>query len=79
MEDSAGGTALPIPAAGADHTEAMMRDEIFDREYQAGRDALHDGIDRLVAGTMQTFRLLAAIQFSAPWQAREGGRRSGAA
>ncbi len=56
-----------------------MRDEIFDREYQAGRDALHDGIDRLVAGTMQTFRLLAAIQFSAPWQSRESGRRTGAA
>ena len=25
-----------------------MRDEIFDREYQAGRDALNDGIDRAV-------------------------------
>lgn len=55
--------------------EAMMRDEIYDREYQAGRDALHDGIDRLVAGIGETFRLLAAIQFSAPWRA--GGRRTG--
>ena len=27
-----------------------MRDEIFDRDYQAGRDALHDGIDRLIEG-----------------------------
>ncbi len=27
-----------------------MHDEIFDREYQAGRDALNDGIDRLIAG-----------------------------
>ena len=30
-----------------------MRDEIFDREYQAGRDALHDGIDRLIHGLGQ--------------------------
>jgi len=51
-----------------------MRDEIFDREYQAGRDALNDGIDRLVAGFGQTFRVLTAIQFNAPW-ARAGDRR----
>jgi hypothetical protein len=57
--------------------EAMMRDEIYDRDYQAGRDALHDGIDRLVAGIGQTFRLLSKIQFSAPW--RNAGRRTGAA
>lgn len=44
-----------------------MRDELYDREYQAGRDALHDGIDRLVDATMQAFRALAAIQFDAPW------------
>ena len=35
-----------------------MRDEIFDREYQAGRDALHDGIDRLIAGIGQTLKVL---------------------
>jgi hypothetical protein len=52
----------------------MMRDEIYDREYQAGRDALHDGIDRLVAGIGETFRVLAAVQFSAPW-GREANRR----
>jgi hypothetical protein len=54
--------------------EAMMRDEIFDREYQASRDVLNDGIDRLVAGIGQTFKLMAAIQFNAPWQrnARRG-------
>ncbi len=55
-----------------------MRDEIYDREYQAGRDALNDGIDRLFAGISDTFRLLSAIQFNAPWQ-REAGRRHGAA
>ena len=54
--------------------EAMMRDEIYDREYQAGRDALHDGIDRLVAGIGQTFRLMTAIQFNSPWN-RDGQRR----
>ena len=55
-----------------------MRDEIYDREYQAGRDALNNGIDRLLAGFGQTFRLLTAIQFNAPWQ-REAGGRTGAA
>ena len=65
---------LPHPAAGAKPMEAMMRDEIFDREYQAGRDALNDGIDRLVASIGQTFRLMTAIQFNAPWS-RVSGRR----
>ena len=54
--------------------EAMMRDELYDREYQAGREALNDGIDRLVAGIGQTFRLMTAIQFNSPWN-RDGGRR----
>ena len=51
-----------------------MRDEFYDRDYQAGRDALHGGIDRLVASTMQTFRVIAAIQFDAPWN-RSTARR----
>jgi hypothetical protein len=72
---SAGGTHLPTPAAGAKPMEADMRDEIYDRDYQAGRDALHDGIDRLVAGIGQTFRVMAAIQFSSPW-AKASDRRS---
>ncbi len=45
-----------------------MRDEIYDREYQAGRDALHDGIDRLVEGTGKALKVLYAIQFDAPWK-----------
>ena len=57
--------------------EAMMRDEVYDRDYQAGRDALHNGIDRLADGIGQTFRLLSEIQFSAPW--RDARRRTGAA
>ena len=48
--------------------EAMMRDEIFDRDYQAGRDALHDGIDRLVAGIGRTLKVLYTLQFDAPWK-----------
>lgn len=51
-----------------------MHDEIFDREYQAGREALNDGIDRLVAGIGQTFKLMAAIQFNAPWQRSARGK-----
>ena len=53
-----------------------MRDEIFDREYQFGRNALNDGIDRLVAGIMQTFGVLAAIQFNAPWRRTKPVRQS---
>jgi hypothetical protein len=30
--------------------EAMMNDQIFDREYQAGRAALNDSISRLIDG-----------------------------
>ena len=52
-----------------------MRDELFDRDYQAGRDALHDGIDRLVAGAARTFRAIYAFQFDAPWKARVPAKR----
>jgi hypothetical protein len=56
----------------------MMRDELFDRDYQAGRDALHDGIDRLVAGIGRTLKVLNSIQFDAPWKhnAEQGSARS---
>jgi hypothetical protein len=46
----------------------MMRDEIYDRDYQAGRNALHDGIDRLIEGAGKSLRVLYEIQFSAPWK-----------
>jgi len=54
-----------------------MRDELYDRNYQDGRDALHGGIDRLVAATMQTFRAIAAIQFDAPWNHSSARRIAG--
>lgn len=47
-----------------------MRDELFDRDYQAGRDALNDGIDRLIEGAMTTFRVMSAVQFHAPWRSQ---------
>ena len=48
-------------------TEETTRDELYARDYQAGRDALYDGIDRLIARTVNGWRVLNAIQFDAPW------------
>jgi hypothetical protein len=48
--------------------EAMMNDQIFDREYQAGRAALNDSISRLIHGAGQSLLILHKIQFNAPWQ-----------
>lgn len=44
-----------------------MRDEMFDRDYQAGRDALNDGLDKLFAAIGSAFRTFHDIQFRAPW------------
>ena len=52
--------------------EEDMRDELFDRDYQEGREALNDGIDRLLGHFMDGFRTLTAIQFAAPWKHRTG-------
>jgi hypothetical protein len=57
--------------------EETMRDEFYDRDYQAGRTALHGGVDRLIAATMQTFRAIAAIQFDAPWNHTSARRVAG--
>lgn len=52
-----------------------MIDQLFDREYQAGRKDFHDGIDRLVqrvsGATSQTFRSIHRVQFAAPWAKKE--------
>jgi hypothetical protein len=61
-----------------------MRDEIYDRYYQAGRAELHAGFDRAVlrAGRAiaATFDAIHAIQFAAPWRdARGKGGRAGIA
>ena len=49
-----------------------MRDELYDRNYQDGRDALHGGIDRLVAGIGRTLKVLNSIQVDAPWKHGSG-------
>jgi hypothetical protein len=62
-----------------------MRDEIYDRDYQAGRAEFHAGIDRLVLRLGRTlgatFDAIHDIQFAAPWRrrARGHGRRAGTA
>ena len=48
-----------------------MVDEIFDRQYQAGRNQLHAAIghafSRLVHAAHQAFEVLVAIEYAAPW------------
>ena len=55
-----------------------MVDEIFDRQYQSGRDQLNAGIDaaigRLTRSIDASFKTLQAIQFAAPWAARKSAR-----
>lgn len=59
-----------------------MRDELFDRDYQAGRAGLNASIDRAIAGIARSvgtsFKLLHDIQWNAPWQAKTK-RRAGRA
>ena len=45
-----------------------MNDQIFDHEYQAGREALNDSISRLIHGAGQSLVMLHKIQFEAPWK-----------
>jgi hypothetical protein len=45
-----------------------MVDQIYDRQYQAGRAELHAGIDRLGRKIIEGFRTLNRIQFEAPWK-----------
>ena len=58
-----------------------MNDQIFDREYQAGRAALNDSISRLIDGAAQSLRVLNKINFDAPWRhnPRSARRRAKAA
>lgn len=59
-----------------------MRDELFDRDYQAGRAKLNAGIDRGIARIARSvgdsFKLLHDIQWNAPWNAK-AKRRAGRA
>ena len=56
-----------------------MNDQIFDREYQAGRAALNDSISRLIDGAGQSLRVLHKINFDAPWKHQASKRRAKAA
>jgi len=56
-----------------------MNDQIFDREYQAGRAALNDGLGRLFDGAGQALRVLHKINFDAPWKHQASKRRAKAA
>jgi hypothetical protein len=57
-----------------------MVDEIYDRHYQEGRQALHDGLDRLFArigGELgKSLKVLHRVEWDAPWtrRARRGKR-----
>ena len=46
----------------------IMRDEIFDRDYQGGRGALNAWFSQLVEGAARSLRVLNALQFAAPWR-----------
>ncbi|MEO6359523.1 MAG: hypothetical protein ABIO43_02980 [Sphingomicrobium sp.] len=56
-----------------------MMDEIFDRNYQSGREALNRGIDRglqtFVARIRRSFETLNRIQWNAPWKEQTHPRR----
>ena len=51
-----------------------MIDEIFDRQYQAGRQQLNasliDGVSRFGRAVLNAFTVLNRIEYSAPWTAK---------
>lgn len=57
-----------------------MRDELFDRDYQAGRAELNAGIDRALANIGRSvgdsLQVLHRIEWNAPWKAKSD-RRTG--
>jgi hypothetical protein len=58
-----------------------MVDEIYDRHYQAGRQALNDGLDRLFAriGSElgKSLTALHRVEWDAPWaRNKRRGKRS---
>lgn len=59
-----------------------MRDELFDRDYQAGRADFNAGIGRAITGIGDTLgaslRALHRIEWTAPWQSK-AERRTGRA
>jgi hypothetical protein len=56
-----------------------MIDEIFDRQYRAGRTDLNDALvdlgGRFGKAIGETFAVLNRIEYSAPWTAKSSGVR----
>ena len=59
-----------------------MRDELFDRDYQAGRAQLHAGIDRAISSIGRSvgdsLKVLHRMEWNAPWHGKTS-RRTGRA
>jgi hypothetical protein len=57
-----------------------MVDEIFDRQYQAGRDQLNasllNGLARFGEAFGNAFKVLNRIEYSAPWSVKPRRARS---
>jgi hypothetical protein len=57
-----------------------MIDEMFDRDYRAGRDALNEAIlgfvTRFGAAFGNAFKVLHRIEYSAPWAVKPKRARS---
>jgi len=57
-----------------------MIDEIFDRQYQAGRQQLNasvvDGVSRLGRAVLNAFTVLNRIEYQSPWTAQPRRARS---
>ena len=52
----------------------IMLDEIFDRQYQSGREALNaslgSGLGRLGKAVSDAFEVLVNIEYQSPWTAK---------
>jgi len=46
-----------------------MIDEMFDRQYQAGRAELHSGLDRAFAAIGKGLKAMHRFEWAAPWAA----------
>ena len=57
-----------------------MIDEIFDRQYQAGRQQLNasvlDGITSFVSAALNAFKVLNRIEYQSPWTVKPKRARS---
>ena len=51
-----------------------MVDEMYDRQYQAGRGELHSGLDRGFAAIGRGLAALHRFEWSAPWKAAKPAR-----